>query len=124
MAQRFVLVDDLDGETEGAETIDFAYRGRTYEIDLAEANGKRLDEALAPFIEAARVRPGTAPGAGRLRRRPGQAAAPRTGSAKVRRTAELADVRAWAKQAGRKVNDRGRVPEQILRDYDAAHPGR
>ena len=55
MAKRIITdtVDDLDG-TPGAATITFALNGVVYEVDLSPENVKKLDSALAPFIESAR----------------------------------------------------------------------
>jgi hypothetical protein len=53
MAQRVVVVDDLDG-SEGASTITFALQGRPYEIDLNDKNVDKLQKALQPFIDKAR----------------------------------------------------------------------
>ena len=48
-----LLEDDLDG-TPGAETVQFALDGRSYEIDLSVANAEKLREAFAPWIGAGR----------------------------------------------------------------------
>ena len=53
------LVDDLDG-SEADEQIEFAVGGKSYEIDLSAVNSKRLREALAPFVAAARRAGGAA----------------------------------------------------------------
>ena len=57
MAQRVVvtLSDDIDG-SEAAETIAFGLDGKSYEIDLNEANAKKLRKALAPYVDAGRKR--------------------------------------------------------------------
>ena len=47
------ITDDIDGRA-GAETVTFAYAGRSYEIDLGEKNKAKLEKALEPFIGAAR----------------------------------------------------------------------
>ena len=47
------ITDDIDGRA-GAETVTFAYAGRSYEIDLGEKNKAKLEKALQPFIGAAR----------------------------------------------------------------------
>lgn len=59
MATITKLIDDLDGSEDGVETVRFALGGKAYELDLAPANRQRLDDALAPFIAAARM-PGSA----------------------------------------------------------------
>src|ERR1700704_6152182 len=92
------IYDDLDN-TEGASTVPFAYRGTNYEIDLGEKNQATLDKALAKYIAVARK-------AGRASalsgRRPSRVAPDRR--------ADLATIRAWARERGYEVSDRGRIP--------------
>jgi len=52
MAREIVYTDDLDG-THGAEPVHFGWDGITWEIDLAEPNRKRLEDALRPFLDKA-----------------------------------------------------------------------
>jgi Lsr2 len=100
-----VITDDLDGEA-GAKTVTFGFDGVSYEIDLATANRDKLEKALAPFIGAARrARAGTRRGASRP-------AAP---------SVDRAAVRAWAREAGLNVSDRGRISAEIMSQYDATH---
>jgi hypothetical protein len=108
MAQRVqvLLTDDLDG-SEAAGTLLFGLDGATYEIDLNEANEGKLREALAPYLGAAR-RTGGRRGAKPVRR---------MGGAK---TPDTAEIRAWAKEKGYDVNDRGRVPATIREAYEKA----
>ena len=98
-----VVTDDLTGQ-EGASTITFGLRGRTYEIDLVEANAAKLDKALAPYIDKAR-RPST------NGRRPA--------SSQVERT-DRAAVRAWANANGYALGNRGRIPAVVQSAYDEA----
>lgn len=100
------ITDDLDG-SENAETVSFGFGRVTYEVDLGKKNRARLERALAPFIEAGRRVPGS------RRRR----AASRPGGSSADRTA----VRAWARAAGLKVSERGRISADIMRQYEAAH---
>lgn len=55
LARRVIeeLVDDLDGEAV-SETITFSYRGADFEVDLSENSAAGFDDALAPYIAAAR----------------------------------------------------------------------
>jgi hypothetical protein len=52
VARTEVITDDLDG-THGAEPVRFGWDGVTWEIDLAEENRKRLEDALRPFLDKA-----------------------------------------------------------------------
>src|SRR5207244_2029727 len=47
------ITDDLDGSN-GAETISFAYRGTSYEIDLGRKNASAFDKLMKPYVDAAR----------------------------------------------------------------------
>jgi hypothetical protein len=106
MAEQIIkrLVDDLDGG-EAAETVPFSVDGVSYEIDLSGSNAQKLRESLSPFMEHARRA-----SAGKRRRT-------RVASSRER----SADIRAWAKTQGKKVNERGRIPANIVEEYDRAH---
>jgi hypothetical protein len=114
MAQKIIyqLIDDLTGDSiaEGeGETVRFAIDGVSYEIDVNAANAKKLRDAIAPYAAA-----GRRAASGRVslpaRRRPSG------GSGR-----NLADVREWAREKGLPVSTRGRVPAEILAEYDKAH---
>jgi len=118
MARRIVhqLVDDLDGtllDVGSGETVLFSLDGVAYEIDLADANAVALRDALQPYIAAGRRISGgrggapTSSGGGSHRRRTGQQ--------------DYAPIRAWAKDNGYTVSDRGRVPASVVEAYEAAH---
>ncbi|MFG2893786.1 Lsr2 family protein [Streptomyces sp. Pv4-95] len=110
MAQKVqvLLVDDLDGG-EADETVTFSLDGKSYEIDLTTANAAKLRESLADFVKAGR-RTGGRASSGR-----GKARAAAGG------TQDTAKVRAWAKENGYNVNDRGRVPADIREAYEKAN---
>ena len=103
-----LLVDDLDGG-EADETVTFALDGKTYEIDLTTANADKLRGLLNPYMKGGRRTGGRASG-GR-----GKARAASGGSQ------DTAQIRAWAKENGYEVNDRGRVPASIREAYEKAN---
>ncbi len=106
-----LLVDDLNGG-EADETVTFALDGATYEIDLSTENADKLRDLLAEYVDAGRKV------GGRAARGRGRAAArgPAGGAAQ-----DTAKIRAWAKENGYEVNDRGRVPASIREAYEKAH---
>lgn len=117
MARRIVhqLVDDLDGtvmEIGSGETVLFSLDGVAYEIDLTEANAAALREALAPY---------TAAGRSVSSRRSAPAPARAKASRGAGSRSDYAAVRAWARDNGHTVSDRGRIPADVLAAYDAAH---
>jgi hypothetical protein len=101
-----VMTDDIDGSPD-AGTVTFGLDGVSYEIDLAQPNRAQLAEALAPFIAAGRRASLRRPAASRGGKSP--------------RSADRAAVRAWARQAGMTVSERGRISTEVLRQYEAAH---
>jgi hypothetical protein len=101
-----VMTDDLDGSS-AAETVMFGFEGVTYEIDLSERNRARLQRDLAPYVAAGRR-------VSRSRRRTGSDRQP---GPRVDRAA----VRAWAKDNGLKVSERGRISAEVISQYEAAH---
>ncbi|NQX12732.1 Lsr2 family protein [Microbacteriaceae bacterium VKM Ac-2855] len=115
MAEKLVLVDDIDGSTivDGrGGTVSFAIDDAVYEIDLTAKNVGRLHVALAPFIDAARTTEG--PG---TRSRVTAVAA----SAGRKSPEMLAAIRHWATRHGYEVPRSGRIPADVQAAYDAAH---
>ncbi|MER6046205.1 Lsr2 family protein [Streptomyces sp. BHT-5-2] len=106
MAQKTVIIytDDLTGEeTSEAATHTITLDGVAYEIDLGPDSYDKLLEAVGPFLKAGR--------------KTGRARKPRketTGGD------DTAAIRAWAKENGYQVNDRGRVPADIREAYQRA----
>jgi len=108
MAQKVTvsLEDDLTGGP-AKQTVRFAFDGTDYEIDLNAKNAAAFGKQLAPYLEHARR-------AGRAQpRRPGRANRQRSG-----------DIRAWAKEQGLAVSERGRIPASVAEQYHAAVGGR
>jgi hypothetical protein len=105
-----LLLDDLSGGA-ADETVTFALDGKSYEIDLNSENADKLRDALDPYVKA-----GRRAGGGRSARGRGRAAAPAGGTS----SQDTAKIRAWAKENGYEVNDRGRVPANIREAYEKA----
>jgi hypothetical protein len=107
MAVKEILVDDIDGETEGASTLSFVVDGQEFEIDLAEENMEHyqglLNEHAAMLRELAEYgRP--------VVRRMGQVQ-----KTKPKHTpAELTEIREWLRGKGHKVSDFGRIKESLV----------
>jgi hypothetical protein len=105
-----LLVDDLDGG-EADETVTFALDGKTYEIDLTTSNADKLRSALEPYLKSGRRTGGRS-----ARGKAGRAASGGSTSGQ-----DTAKIRAWAKEQGYEVNDRGRVPASIREAYEKAN---
>ncbi len=112
MAQRVnvVLVDDIDG-SDALETVSFALDGVDYEIDLSDEHAGELRNAVSLYIGHARRTGG--------RRKSGRRAAS-SGSVEAAGTS-AADIRAWARENGWTVPERGRVSADVREAYTAAH---
>ncbi len=104
-----LLVDDLNGG-EADETVTFALDGKSYEIDLSDSNAQKLRDSLADFVKAGR-RTGGRASSGR-----GKARGAASGGSQ-----DTAKIRAWAKENGYSVNDRGRVPADIREAFEKAN---
>ena len=105
MAQKITvaLEDDLDGGP-ADQTVRFGLDGAEYEIDLSTRNAAAFREKLAPFTERAR-KAGRGPHS-----RPVHSASGRERSG---------DIRAWARNQGIAVSDRGRIPASVIEQYQA-----
>ncbi len=118
------FVDDLDG-SDAAGTVAFGLDGRAYEIDLSDENAARLREALASFVAAARNSGGSA-GTRRGQKTARKATVPATTASSGPRAQTLdreqtAAIRAWARQNGHQVSDRGRIAKTVVDAFQAAH---
>ena len=118
MAQKTTvhLVDDIDG-SDAAETVPFALDGPEYEIDLSGEHAEQLREALSRYIVSARRAGGG--GAGRRGGRRGSGTTSSSPSSSDRQ--RTAEIRQWAREQGMEINQRGRIPKQVMEAYDAAH---
>jgi hypothetical protein len=104
---KITLEDDLDGGP-AQETIRFGLGSADYEIDLSAVNAGLLRERLAPFVDHAR------------KVSLGQRARPSRPSSSRR---DSAAVRAWAKEHGIEISERGRLPASVTEQYEAATAG-
>lgn len=112
MAQRVnvVLVDDLDG-SDAVETVSFALDGVDYEIDLNDKHAGELRNALALYIGHGRRTGG--------RRR--KASSGKAAKASSAGEPSASEIRAWARDNGWDVPERGRVAAEVREAYAAAH---
>jgi hypothetical protein len=112
MAQRVnvVLVDDIDG-SDAEETVSFALDGVDYEIDLSDQHAGELRNAISLYIGHARRTGG--------RRKSGRRAS--TPAASDDGGASAAEIRAWARENGWDVPERGRVSAEVREAYAAAN---
>jgi hypothetical protein len=105
------LVDDLTGDTiepGTGRTMQFAFDGSSYEIDLTDANTDKLREALSDYIAAARKLSGRG--------------SRTTSTAKDRSNSnDLAKIRVWAMANGHQVAARGRISQAVRDAYEAAN---
>ncbi|RCG31654.1 Lsr2 family protein [Sphaerisporangium album] len=115
MAQKVILVDDLDqSESDDVARREFPLLNRTFAIDLSDANQQRLSEALA-FIEQVLESSREVKQATRSKK----AADP---SPRLQGYT-LTDVREWAREQGLEAPARGKIADELLEKFIAAHPG-
>ena len=96
---------DICGSSKDAQTHTISLDGQAREIDLCGKDGRALGKVASKYVPHAR-KARRAPAAGR-----------RTTSNRQ----HSANVREWAKSKGFEVSDRGRIPEDVEREYAAAH---
>lgn len=114
MAQKVTtqLVDDLSGdiiEDGKGRTVQFAFDGSSYEIDLTEDNADRFREVLSDYVAAAR-------------KVSGRSSRGASSQAKARSNPnDLAKIRVWAMANGYEVAARGRISQEVRDAYDAAN---
>lgn len=128
MAQKIILVDDLDGESRAAETVHFSVNGAFYQIDLNESNAERFKGLMKEFMDAGRREEfdgkpmrAQAPKAPRVTQLP--TVHPKTKKPMRRegnRKGFERPARQWARKQGIEVKPSGRLPQSIINDYIAS----
>ncbi len=111
---------------DGAETVSFGFDGYDYSLDLCTEHSADFHNTLQGLISWSSDR-SRSRGERRARRSGssddggasnGSAAAPRSSADRER----LKSIREWARQNGHPdLGDRGRIPQAIVAEYDAAH---
>jgi hypothetical protein len=102
------LISDVSGEeiADGrGETVEFAYRGTSYSIDLTAQEAADFDASMAVYLEHATRRGSSTRSAGR--------SAAKGSDAKA--------IRAWAKDQGIDIPDRGRIPSDVRARYESSN---
>lgn len=114
MAQKVVreFIDDIDG-SQAERTFSFAVDGTQYEIDLSTSNIAEFKQAIGGFIESSRK---VKPGSYTYRARSSNGS-----SGSGRGKEQLKAIREWLRQKGHAVQDRGRIPANLIAEFDAAH---
>ncbi|WP_338888580.1 Lsr2 family protein [Rhodococcus sovatensis] len=118
----YELVDDIDGTSidEGqGESIEFSLDGVDYVIDLKNKNANDFRKKLDYYVGfATRVggRKRKVASAGAVVSAPAQPAA-----STKRDPAQTRAIRQWAADSGYDINDRGRIPAEIVEAYEAAN---
>lgn len=109
MAQRTIveLVDDLEGGPADG-TLAFSVQGKAYELELSQPNIDAFFAAIDVYVTAARRVSGSANGA--VRRTRGTS----NGTAQ---TVNVEEIRAWARENGWPVAERGRIARSVMDAY-------
>ena len=104
------LVDDVDGKAlTDAVTIRFGIDGKSYEFDTSSTHAKEFHKIVDKYVEVSR----RVSAVGRTK-----AAVAVGGSRPKEQTAAIRD---WARRNGYDVNERGRIPGEIIAAFEAAH---
>ncbi|WP_433498162.1 Lsr2 family DNA-binding protein [Sphaerimonospora sp. CA-214678] len=107
-------MDDLDlSEGDDVARREFPLLNRTFAIDLSDANHQRLNEALA-FLD--RILENSREVRQASRSKKAADTSPRL------RGYTFTDVREWAREQGVEVPARGKVPDEVVERFIAAHP--
>lgn len=119
MAQRTIttLTDDLDPDLEAQETVAFSLDGTIYELDLTSEHSNQMRQALQPYVDA-----GRRIGVPRAARSTAKTAPKSTADSGKGGGADPSAVRAWAKDNGIQVNERGRIKATVVAQFLDAHP--
>ena len=107
-----MVIDDI-GQLEASETVRFGVDGSAYEIALSARQASELRSMAGRYISVARrVRP--ARPTARQQHQPRPRARVQTDPEQSRR------IRSWAKERGLLASPRGRIPQHVVDEYEAA----
>lgn len=134
MAQVLQLIDDVDHSPD-ASTVEFAYRGKSYAIDLSPANEAQLDAEIGFWIPYARPAGKVSKTISRqavndTKRSQGARGAedwwstpPNASPAEKEEFAEIRRrIRLWGASHGYpSLGERGRIPRSLAEAYEAKH---
>jgi hypothetical protein len=112
-----------DTRTVATETVTVAIDSPPYESDLCDRHVKEVRELRALVVKTGRAKRARQP---RAKRSPETPPAEGPGSAyhsTRARAAALNKVRAWAREQGHSLPSGARVPYDVHRRYNEAHPG-
>jgi hypothetical protein len=110
MAQKvqvLLLCDLEEGDAKAEETIQFGLGSTVCEIDVCAKHAQQIRAGLEPFVAHAR-KVGAVAG-GRRRQR------------STSNREQSANIRAWAKERGIEISERGRIPASVMQEYEQAH---
>lgn len=96
---------DISGDEieDNVKSLNFAFDGTSYEIDLTAKERDEFASALKPYIDVAR--------------KSGRSTSKTSAGAKR----DLAPIREWAAKNNIEVSARGRIAQSVIDQYDAAH---
>ena len=102
-------IDDVSKkETPKVETIEFAFEGKTYEIDLNPLNAANFRRSIDKYVKNGR-------------KVSGRRTSPFDGRRVTHEKGYVQEVRQWAKDNGIEVAERGRVPLSVYDRFEAAN---
>jgi hypothetical protein len=106
-----IVESDLSGSA-NADTVEFGWGGKSYEIDLTDKEKADFEKSLKKYLEVARTGSRKAESAAKGARKVKPAS---TGPSP-------ASIRVWAAENGIEVPARGRIPESVIAQYNEANP--
>lgn len=127
-----VCGDSVSGADDDSASRKISWEGTDYVLDVCVTHGAQLGDVLAQlkgFVDAGSRETGrrgrrpdaiAAPSATPKARRGRRAATSAASAGTAPKRGDLGAIRAWARDQGMKVNERGRIPAALLEAYDAA----
>lgn len=107
-----IVESDISGSA-NASTVEFAWGGKSYEVDLTDKEKGEFEKALKKYVEVARAGSRKSESAPKTRRSGGSAKPASSGPSP-------AQIRVWAAENNIEVPSRGRLPETLVAQYNEA----
>ncbi len=118
--EKVEFVDDFDGksvEPDDRHEVSLTFMGESYRLDLRTKNLEKLEASLTPWINS-----GTRTGGRRRGVKPRGAVKKTALSTSSGATgSQTKAIREWAQANGYEVSTKGRIPQDVVAEFDKAH---
>lgn len=119
------MFSDISGKEirDNGGTVEFSFAGKSYSIDLTNAERAEFEKAISKYIDAASGQGRPAAKKTTARKSTRKKATSRKSAQRESSGPDAKAIRAWAVENGIEVPQRGRIPGAVIAQFEAAKSG-